>query len=81
MAEENEAVLAIVRDVLGRPGIELDDDLFDVGATSLSFVRVLARVHQELKVQVSPAVLGGAATPRAIAAQVRNAALQPAAGQ
>ena len=65
-----QVVLRIVRQVLGRPGIGLDDDLFDHGATSLSFVRVLAQIHQELGVMVHAAALGGVATPRNLAACV-----------
>ncbi|WP_406207894.1 acyl carrier protein [Kitasatospora sp. NBC_01560] len=67
-ATQEETVLRIVRDVLGRPNLGLDDDLFDNGGTSLSFVRVLAGVKQELHVVVHPADLGGTATARGIAA-------------
>lgn len=75
-ATQEETVLGIVRDVLGRPDLGLDDDLFDHGGTSLSFVRVLAGVRQELQVMVHPADLGGEATARSIAA---CAAKEPAA--
>ncbi|GAA3273770.1 MULTISPECIES: acyl carrier protein [Dactylosporangium] len=61
------AVLEIVREVLARPGLGLDDDVFDNGATSLSFVLVLARINRDLHVTVSAAALAGVATPRNIA--------------
>ena len=51
------SVLAIVEEVLGRRGIGPDGDLFDHGATSLSFVRVLGQIHQRLNAQVHPADL------------------------
>ncbi len=63
-----EQVLAIIRDVLGRPQLGPDDDVFDHGATSLSFVRILARVHQDLQLTVHAAALGGIATARNITA-------------
>jgi hypothetical protein len=63
-----EAVLRIVREVLGRPDVQFDDDVFDQGATSLSFVRILAQINRDLNVAVAAAALGGVATPRNIAA-------------
>jgi hypothetical protein len=63
-----DTVLGIARDVLGRPEIGADDDLFDLGATSLSFVRVLAQIHRKLHARVPAAALGGVATPRNLAA-------------
>jgi hypothetical protein len=66
------AILQIVHQVLGRSGIGLDDDLFDHGATSLSFVRVLAQINAQLHVMVHVAALGGAATARNLAAQVAD---------
>jgi syringomycin synthetase protein SyrB1 len=64
------SVLAIVEEVLGRRGIGLDGDLFDHGATSLSFVRVLGQIHQRLNAVVHPAELGDSATVRRMAACV-----------
>ncbi|HEX6969586.1 MAG TPA: acyl carrier protein [Micromonosporaceae bacterium] len=82
MAEENvertAVVLHTVRQVLGRPELGLDDDVFDNGATSLSFVRILAMIHQETGVAVSAPALNGEATPRRIAALVESALLQSA---
>jgi acyl carrier protein len=62
-----EAVLGIVRNVLNRPDIRLDDDVFDHGATSLAFVRVLAQIRQEFHVMVHAPALGGIATSRNLA--------------
>ncbi|NEC22878.1 acyl carrier protein [Streptomyces parvus] len=67
-ATEEQKILGIVRDVLGKPGLGFDDDLFDHGGTSLSFVRVLAEINQELHVRVRAGDLQGVATPRRIAA-------------
>jgi hypothetical protein len=63
-------VLAIVRDVLGRPSMGPTDDMFDHGATSLSFVRVLAQLHQSFHVMVHAPSLNGVTTARSLAAQV-----------
>jgi len=71
---EEEAVLQIVREVLGRPGIGLGDDLFDHGATSLSFVRVLAEVQRRLHVTVPVAALVEV-TARSLARHVAAEAL------
>ena len=65
-----DVILGIVREVLGRPRLGPDDDLFDHGATSLSFVRVLAQIRQQLGVMVHAAALRGEATPRNLAACV-----------
>ncbi|MEV6118588.1 acyl carrier protein [Streptomyces sp. NPDC052109] len=74
-ATPQETVLEIVREVLGRPHIGLDDDLFDHGGTSLSFVRVLAGIKEKLHVTVRAADLAGVATPRRLTA--RALAAQP----
>ena len=66
------AITQIVREVLGKPGIGADDDVFDHGATSLSFVRILAQIHQVFGVPVHPADLGGWATARTLAAAARD---------
>ncbi|MEU3825483.1 hypothetical protein GT045_27770 [Streptomyces sp. SID486] len=66
-ATPQETVMEIVREVLGRPRIGLDDDLFDHGGTSLSFVRVLAGIKEKLHVTVRAGDLGGVATPRRLA--------------
>ncbi len=72
-AGPQEEILGIVREVLGRSDVGLDDDVFDHGATSLSFVRILAQINQRCHVMVHAAALGGLATPRNMAAQVADA--------
>lgn len=71
-----EEVLEIVREVLGRP-LGLDDDVFDHGATSLSFVRVLAAINGRFGVMVDVADLDGSATARSLAAHVLAASPPP----
>ena len=67
-----DAVLGIAREILARPALGLDDDLFDHGATSLSFVRILAEIKRRYDVVVPPAELADV-TARAIAAHVTTA--------
>jgi acyl carrier protein len=64
-----EAVLGIAREVIVRPTLGPDDDLFDHGATSLSFVRILAEINRRYGVAIPPAELTDV-TARAIAAHV-----------
>ncbi|MGX1026982.1 amino acid adenylation domain-containing protein [Streptomyces sp. SAI-097] len=60
---------AIVTEVLARPGIGLDDDLFENGATSLAFMRVIASVNRRWKLSLTGAELD-AATVRHLSACV-----------
>ncbi|GAA2730106.1 amino acid adenylation domain-containing protein [Streptomyces nogalater] len=60
---------AIVTEVLARPGIGLDDDLFEHGATSLAFMRVIASVNRRWKLSLTGAELD-AATVRDLSACV-----------
>lgn len=68
MESTEDAVLAIVRQVLDRPDLGPDDDVFDRGASSLAFVRILTQVNKDLGVAVDVAALGGVATASNIAA-------------
>jgi len=68
-----ETVLKIVRAVLGKPALGPEDDLFDHGATSLSFVRVLAQIKQECQVTVRAADLDGEVTAHHLAAHIEKA--------
>lgn len=70
------AILEIVREVLGRP-LGLDDDMFDHGATSLAFVRVLARINDEFGVMVDVADLDGVTSARSLAPHVLSPASRP----
>jgi acyl carrier protein len=68
-----ETVLKIVRDVLGKSAVGPEDDLFDHGATSLSFVRVLAQIKQEYQVMLRAANLDGEVTARNLAVHIEKA--------
>jgi acyl carrier protein len=70
--ETTAAILRIVRNVMDRPALAADDDVFDHGATSLAFIRVLAVIHQEYGVVIRPAELDPASV-RSLAAQVTAA--------
>ncbi|MFL0799415.1 MAG: amino acid adenylation domain-containing protein [Agarilytica sp.] len=48
----HETVSAIVCDILRRESIEASDDFFDLGATSLSLVRVTEKIQQQLDIVV-----------------------------
>jgi hypothetical protein len=74
-----EAVGRIVADVLGRPVTALDDDLFDLGVTSLAFVRIITSVNQRFGLALTGAELDRASI-RALAA-CAGAAAVPAAGR
>ncbi len=66
-----EQILAIVREILGRPHITADDDVMDHGGTSLSIVRILAETSRTLGLDVNPRDLGGSVTARALAKAAR----------
>jgi acyl carrier protein len=66
-----DAVLALVREVLENDAVQADDDIFDFGATSLSFVRVLARIRRDLGLSVHPADLDGTASATNLAKAAR----------
>jgi len=48
------AVLSLARRVIGEDALTLDEDLFDAGATSLSIIRLLARVYTTYQVEIGP---------------------------
>jgi acyl carrier protein len=72
-------VMEISLEVLGRPSLGVDEELFDAGATSLSFVRILALVNQEFGTSLSGAELDEA-TVRCLASVV-EAARKDATGE
>lgn len=61
------AVLAVVREILGDPGITADDDLAHHGAASLAMARIIVTVGARLGLDVDPRDLGPAVTARALA--------------
>lgn len=73
-AEAAPVVLAIIRDVLGRPVVQLDDDLFDHGFDSLAIVRTAAWVRERLDVDLPLAVYFDVRTPAELATAVAAAA-------
>jgi len=73
------AVLEIAREVLELAApLDPAADLFDLGATSLAFVRLVAEVNQRFGVSLTGAELGDAATLAALAACVRAGLGSPA---
>jgi acyl carrier protein len=58
-----------------RVPIALDSDFFGLGGDSLAMMMVLFRVGQEFSVELSPAALLEAPTPRMLAALIAPAAL------
>ena len=73
--DPSEAVLAIVGAVLGieRP-CTLDDDLLDLGASSLEVIQVLTLIEDELLVELAPDLLLAAPDLRAVVRLVEAAA-------
>ncbi len=74
------AIRDICAEVLGRPDVPLDIDVFDLGATSLAFIRVLTHINERFDVTVTGPELGDAATVLALAAcvetELRNGTLE-----
>lgn len=59
--------------LLGKSEVSLERDLFDQGATSLSFVRLLVEVKRRFGVVVNPVALDGDASLERLAKAIRNA--------
>ena len=68
------AMINIWKNVLGRPGIGLDDNFFDAGGTSLRAVHVIALIKKELKQSLSIVSIFECPTARLLAAQLSAAA-------
>jgi acyl carrier protein len=68
-----DAILGTARELLARPALAPDDDFFDHGATSLSFVRILAEINRRYGVVILPAELTDV-TARGLGAYVTTAA-------
>jgi amino acid adenylation domain-containing protein len=71
------AILEIVEEALQRRGIGLHDDLFDVGGTSMTLIRVLRRANQRFDVALNGSELGEEATVARLAQCVDAAAANP----
>jgi amino acid adenylation domain-containing protein len=68
----------IVAEVLERDRVGPDDDVFDLGATSLMFIRIVAEVNAQFGVALNGSELGDTASVSAIVAAVDSAASVPA---
>lgn len=68
-----EEVAGLVREILDRPDLSADADIFDHGGTSLSFVRILAQIRHRFGVTIDVAELDGEATATTLAAQIVEA--------
>lgn len=53
LTETERAVSEIVEEILQMPGIPVDGDLFDLGATSLAIVRILRRTNETFGVHLN----------------------------
>jgi amino acid adenylation domain-containing protein len=67
---------AIWRDVLGRPGIGVRDDFFDIGGHSLDVLRLTAQVETHIGAQLSPADLFDYPTIEALARMITGGGRQ-----
>jgi amino acid adenylation domain-containing protein len=67
------ALLEVVADLLQLPGLGVDDNLFDLGATSLTAMRIVMTVEQRFGVQVPLSLLIEAPSVAAVAAHLRRA--------
>jgi acyl carrier protein len=63
-------LIALSEQALGREGLTAHDDLFDLGITSLAFIRLLVSVRTQFGVGLTGAELGDDATIANLAAVV-----------
>ncbi len=68
MTPTERAILEIAQGVLQRTGIQLTDDFFGIGATSLAFTRILLQINQKLGVKLTGLELTDVASASALAA-------------
>jgi amino acid adenylation domain-containing protein len=75
-AEAEDVILGIWEEILQRPNLKSGDDFFDMGGTSLAFIRVLGRINERFEVSLNGNELGGEATiaqlARCITAHVQH---------
>lgn len=69
-----EEISAIVESVLGRTNIRPDVDLFDQGASSLAYVRIIAEINQRYRLSLNGSEVNGVATIECLAQVVAAAA-------
>lgn len=69
-----EEINAIAESILGRKDIRRDLDLFDQGATSLAYVRIIAEINQRYGLSLNGSEVDGVATIDRLAQLVSAAA-------
>ena len=69
-----EEISAIVASVLQRDHVHPDQDLFDQGATSLAYVRIIAEINQRYQLSLNGSEVDGVATIERLARVVAGAA-------
>ena len=69
----DEAVARIAEGVLRQGAVPADRDLFDLGATSLAFIRIIAEVNQEFGIRLTGAELDAIASVESVADAVAAA--------
>ena len=67
-----DVVLRIAEDVLARGAIPAEKDLFDLGATSLAFTRIIAQVNEHFGLSLTGGELEDLASVECLAACVRD---------
>ncbi|MBB3009386.1 non-ribosomal peptide synthetase [Cupriavidus alkaliphilus] len=73
-ASELEALLLDqLRDLLGVPGLAVDQDLFEAGGHSLLVIKLVARIRKLLKLEIAPAMVFDAPDAAALAGALRRA--------
>jgi aspartate racemase len=74
LPEVERSVLEILRDLLGRETISLDDDFFEVGGHSLAAARLFAKIEERFGVTLPLATVFRAPTARKLAPLIRDRA-------
>lgn len=69
-----EEINAIAESILGRKNLRPDLDLFDQGATSLAYVRIIAEINQRFELSLNGSEVDGVATIDRLAQVVSAAA-------
>lgn len=69
-----EEITAIVASVLQRDRVRPEVDLFDQGATSLAYMRIIAEINQRYQVSLNGSEVDGVATVERLARAVTAAA-------
>lgn len=62
-----DTALDVMREALGVPTLQADDDALDQGATSLVIVRILTECGKRFGLTISPRALAGVVSARRIA--------------